>query len=194
MATQLTEMLAQFGQFDNIAQQLNASPADVTQGADAMLPAILGGFKNLFQNQSSAGGLASMAAGLLGSAGGLKGLLGGQSNETEQGNQILSKIFGSADVSRLVAQTAANKTGLDLSFLLKLLPLLTSLVGKVATGQAGDNQKGGAAAGLVSGLLGNVMGGQQQAATGGGLETLLKLAGNGNALNEILNLAQQPKS
>jgi hypothetical protein len=43
------------------------------------------------------------------------------------GNKILGHIFGSKDVSRKVAQTAEQDTGIDASLIKKALPLLATL-------------------------------------------------------------------
>ena len=47
---------------------------------------------------------------------------------TQEGNSILGHIFGSKDVSRNVANDAAEKTGLGRSLLKKMLPIVASMV------------------------------------------------------------------
>ena len=69
-----TDMLAQTGGLQSIARELGVSEAQAARGADALLPAILGGFKK--QTQSQPTGLAGLG-GLLGQLGG-GGLLGGR--------------------------------------------------------------------------------------------------------------------
>src|SRR3546814_11982385 len=66
----LTDILAQAGGIESMAKELGIPPAMAKQGADALLPAILGGFKKQAQ---SGGGAADALVGL----GGLLGQIGG---------------------------------------------------------------------------------------------------------------------
>ena len=58
----LTDILAQAGGIESMAKELGVPPAMAKQGADALLPAILGGFKK----QAQAGGGVEGLGGLLG--------------------------------------------------------------------------------------------------------------------------------
>ena len=87
--------------------------AQAASGAEALVPAILGGFKK--QAQSQPGGLEGLG-GLLGQLGGgglLDDVLSAQPTDVSRGDDVLGQIFGSKDVSRTVAQDASAKTGLD---------------------------------------------------------------------------------
>ena len=68
---QITDILAQMGGLQSVANDLGVSEGEVATGAEALLPAILGGFKQ--QAQSQPGGLDGLG-GLLGQLGG-SGLL-----------------------------------------------------------------------------------------------------------------------
>lgn len=184
-----TDILAQAGGIQAVAQQLGVSEADAAKGAAALLPAILGGFKN--QAQANPAGTAGLG-GLLEQLGGgrmLDNVVGPEPTKVDSGNDILGQIFGSKDVSRTVAQDAAARSGLSPELLKRMLPLLAMLV----TGYLA-RQHGGAAGGL-GGALGGVLGGVLGGAAGGGggaksgMGSMLDLDGDGNALNDLLRMA-----
>jgi hypothetical protein len=123
-----TDMLAQTGGLQSIARELGVSEAQAASGADALLPAILGGFKKQTQLQPT--GLEGLG-GLLGQLGGgglLDDVLAPQPTDVSRGNDVLGQIFGSQDVSRAVAQHAAAQSGLASALLKKMLPMLAMLV------------------------------------------------------------------
>lgn len=184
------------GGIDAIAGQLGISPDQARSGAGALLPAILGGFKQNAQGQ--AGGL----EGLVGMLGGLGGgglfdnVVSSEPTDVNRGNDILGQIFGSKDVSRAVASDASAQSGLDASTLRRMLPLLAMIVGGYLASRGGG---GAAAGGGLGGMLGNVLGGvlgggggqpqpqaQPQAGGLGGLGAMLDMDGDGNPLNDIM--------
>lgn len=192
----ITDVLARMGGLQSVARELGVSESQVAQGADALLPAILGGFKK--QAQSQPGGAEGLG-GLLGQLGGgglLDQVLSPQPTDVSRGDAVLGQIFGSKEVSRTVAQNASAQTGLDTGLLKKMLPMLGMLVaGYLARQQggapAGAALPGGAGDGL-GGLLGGLLGGRAGAAGAGGLGGLgglLDMNGDGNALDDILNMA-----
>jgi hypothetical protein len=193
---QITDILAQMGGLQSVANELGVSEGEVATGAEALLPAILGGFKQ--QAQSQPGGLDGLG-GLLGQLGGsglLDQVLSPQRTDPTQGNDVLGQIFGSPDVSRTVAQNASSQTGLDPSLLKKMLPLLAMMVtGYMARQQGGAAAAPAAASGSpmdsdLGGLLGGLFGGRPAApGGGGGLASMLDLNGDGNSLDDILRLA-----
>jgi hypothetical protein len=165
---QISDILGQTGGSQSIARELGMSEQQVEQGAAALLPAILGGFKKQAQTQPT--GLSGLG-GLLGALGGgglLDDVLESHPTNIERGNNVLGNIFGSKDVSRTVAQNASAKTGLDTSLLKKMLPMLAMIVaGYMAKQRSGSDAP-------TSGT------------TKGGLGGLLDLDGDGNALDDIL--------
>jgi hypothetical protein len=209
---QITDLLAQMGGLQSMAQELNVPESQVASGAEALLPALLGGFKK--QAQAQPAGLDGLG-GLLGQLGGgglLDQVLAPQPTDVGQGNDVLGQIFGSKDVSRTVAQNAAAQSGLDPSLLKKMLPLLAMLV----TGFMAKQQDASAVApssmpsmpsmpslpsmpagGGLGDLMGSLLGGGGAANAGGamprsaapGLGSLLDLNGDGNALDDILRMA-----
>jgi hypothetical protein len=206
----LTDILAQAGGIESMAKDLGIPPAMAKQGAAALLPAILGGFKK----QAQSGGIEGLG-GLLGQLGGgglLDSVLGSQPTPVAPGNEVLGQIFGSKDVSRTVAGQAATQTGLDSGLLKKMLPILAMMVAGYMAKQSGQAQGGGGLGDLIGGalggsgssgglggMLGNALGGAMgggaaPAAAGGGLGSLanmLDLNGDGNPLDDIMGMASK---
>ena len=110
---QITDILAQMGGLQSMAQELGVSKTQVESGAEALIPAILGGFKK--QAQSQPMGLEGLGSMLeeLGGGSLLDQVLAPQQTDVSRGNDVLGQIFGSKDVSRAVAQNAASQSGLD---------------------------------------------------------------------------------
>jgi hypothetical protein len=197
---QLTDILAQMGGLQAMARELGVSESQAASGAEALLPAILGGFKKQAQAQPS--GLEGLG-GLLGQLGGgglLDEVLAPQPTNIDHGNDVLGQIFGSRDVSRAVAQNASEQTGLDTSLLKKMLPMLAMVVaglmakqqGASASAQATDQpvqQSGGGLGDLLGSLLGGQAAGGGGAGGGlGGLASMLDLNRDGNPLDDILQM------
>ncbi len=181
----LTDILAQAGGIESMAKELGVPPAIAKQGAEALLPAILGGFKK----QAQGGGGIEGLGGLLGQLGGgglLDSVLGPQPTPVEQGNDVLGQIFGSKDVSRNVAGHAAEQTGLDSGLLKKMLPILAMMVAGYIAKQGGN--EGGGLGGMLGNVLGGAMGGGAAPSAGGlgGLGKMLDFDGDGNPLDDIL--------
>jgi hypothetical protein len=186
---QITDMLAQAGGLQSIARELGIEERQAEAGADALLPAILGGFQKQAQSAGT-GGLGDLLS-QLGGGGLMDQVLSPQPTNVAAGDAVLGQIFGSRDVSRAVAQNASSQTGLDPALLKKMLPLLAMLVsGFMAKGGAASGSSGGLG-GMLGGVLGSVLGGGSQGRSGGGLGGLagmLDANGDGNALDDILRM------
>ena len=193
---QLTDILAQMGGLQSVARELGVSENQAASGAEALIPAILGGFKKQAKAQPT--GLEELG-GLLGRLGGgglLDNVLAPQPTEVSRGDDVLGQIFGSKDVSRAVAQNASSSSGLDLSTLKKMLPMLAMLVagfmskGAGAGAAAQPASAGGGLGGMLGGMLGGLLGG---GGAGGGalgsLASMLDMDGDGNPLDDILGMA-----
>ncbi len=194
---QITDILAQMGGLQSMARELGISEAQVAKGAEALAPAILGGFKKQAQAQPT--GLEGLG-GLLGQLGGgglLDDVLSPQPTNVGLGNDVLGQIFGSKDVSRTVAQNASAKSGLDAGILKKMLPMLAMLVTGFMAKQGGGGGAPASAGGGLGDLLGGLMGGAGAPAAGaapagrpsGGLASILDFDGDGNPLDDILGMA-----
>ena len=206
----IASILKQSGAIGSIAQQLGVNEQVAQTGAEALLPAILGGFKKTAQAQPS--GLEGLGGLLrqLGGGGLFDSVVAPEPTPVEKGNDVLGQIFGSKDVSRTVAGNAAEQTGIDPSLLKKMLPILAMLVAgymaKQSSGEGGGQESGGLggllgsvlggaeqSGGGLGGMLGNVLGGGQNAtpASGGlgGLASMLDMDGDGNPLDDIIGMA-----
>lgn len=194
---QITDILAQTGGLQSMARELGVSEGQAATGAAALLPAILGGFKKQAQTQPS--GLDGLG-GLLGKLGGgslLDDVVSPQPTNVARGNDVLGQIFGSKDVSRTVAQSAASTSGLDASVLKKMLPMLAMLVAGYMAKQRGGGAdtaeqsapSGGGLGGMLGGLLGGQGGGAASGGGGGGLASMLDMNRDGNALDDIMRMA-----
>ena len=197
---QITDLLAQVGGIESMARELGVPQTEVASGAEALLPAILGGFKR--QALAQPAGLDGLG-GLLGQLGGgglLDQVLAPQPTDVSQGNDVLGQIFGSRDVSRTVAQNAAAQSGLDPSLLKKMLPLLAMLVAGFMAKQQGASPMAPPSMpsdGGIGDLMGSLLGGGGTAGAEGalprnaapGLGSLLDLNGDGNPLDDILRMA-----
>lgn len=192
---QITDILTQMGGLKSMAQELGVSEAQAASGADALIPAILGGLKKQTQIQdqsSGAGGLAGLL-GQLGGSGLLDDVLSPQPTNIDRGNDVLGQLFGSKDVSRAVAQNAAAQSQLPPDLLKKMLPMLAMLVtGLMAKGDgagAVSAQASPTSGGLGQMLGGMLGGGQTSGNAAGGLGAMLDLNGDGNALDDIMRMA-----
>lgn len=192
---QITDILAQMGGLQSMARELGISEAQAEKGAEALAPAILGGFKK--QAQAQPAGLEGLS-GLLGQLGGgglLDDVLSPQPTNVNLGDDVLGQIFGTKDVSRTVAQNASAKSGLDPSILKKMLPILAMLVAGYMAKQRGGGAAAPSSGGGLGGLLGGLVGGGARSSAGpaasasGGLGSLLDLDGDGNVLDDILGMA-----
>ncbi|KTE02662.1 MAG: DUF937 domain-containing protein [Sphingopyxis sp.] len=196
----LTDILAQAGGIESMAKELGIPPAMAKQGADALLPAILGGFKK----QAQSGGGVEGLGGLLGQLGGgglLDSVLGSQPTEVSQGNDVLGQIFGSKDVSRTVAGQAAAQTGIDSGILKQMLPMLAMMAAGYMAKQGGQGGESGGLSGGLGGMLGNVLGGAMGGGAApsagglggslGGLGKMLDMDGDGNPLDDIMGMVNK---
>lgn len=200
---QILDILGRSGGLQSIAREFGLSESQAANGAAALMPALLGGFKKQAQAQPAGlDGLVGMLGGL-GGGGLMDQVLAPQPTNVSAGNDILGQVFGSRDVSRTVAQDAATRTGLDPSLLKKMLPVLAMLVagymakqrGGAGAASAAPSQPtsggGGGLGDLLGGVLGGNSGGAARSGTGGagGLASMLDLDGDGNPLDDILGMA-----
>ena len=184
---QLSDILGQTGGLRSIARELNLGEDDAAKAAEALGPAVLGGFRKQVEgNPLGVNGLSGMLN-QFGGGGLLDSVLSSQPTDTASGNSVLGQIFGSKDVSRAVAQNAASQTGQDPSVLKKMLPMLAMLVAgymakKRDAGMAKFSSDGGA--GLTG--MGDSMRASRAEEDADDLGGLLNLGGQRNPLDEIL--------
>lgn len=193
---QASDLLSQIGGISSVARELGISERDAANGASALLPAVLGGFKKQAQTQPA--GIEGLA-GMLSRLGGdslMDDVLGAQPTNVNRGNDVLGQIFGSKDVSRTVAQNAAGQSGLDPTLLKRMLPMVAMLAAGYLSRQRGASSDQAAQAGQGGGLgdllgqtLGRQAGAQSGARSAGGLGSMLDLDGDGNPLDDIIGMA-----
>ncbi len=188
---QIAELLNQLGGLGAMARELDVDERQARSGAEALLPAILGGFKQQAQAQpGGTGGLLDML-GKLGGGALMDEVLASKPTNLEHGNQVLGQIFGSKDVSRAVAQNAAAHAGVDPNTLKKMLPMLGMLVaGYMSKQGATAPEATQAKAGGLGAMRGSIGGKQTSAgrSSGGGIAGLLDMDGDGNALNDVMGM------
>lgn len=205
---QMENILGEIGGIQSIARELNIDEATARAGASALLPQVMGGFKNQAQaDPRGVGGMADML-GQMGGGGLLDSVLRDEPSDVAAGNQVVNRIFGSNDVEHAVTANAASKSGLPAGLLQKMLPLIAMAVaGYIAKQAGGAGGAGGGLGGGLGGILGSVLGGAMgtgQAAPApsrpadggqgggfGGLGSLLDMDGDGNPLNDLMGMARK---
>ena len=170
---------AQGGQaVNNLASQMNLSPEQAQSGIESLLPALTAGMQ---RNTESADGMSNLLGALSGTrheryvdqADGLQ-----QQGAVEEGNAILGHLFGSKDVSRNVAQQAADQSGLDVGAVKSMLPMVANLLmGSLSKQTSAMNQK---SSGLM-GMVGSMLGGGQQNQQANLISGLLGSVGGGSS-------------
>ncbi len=163
-----------------VAGNLNLDQGQAGAAIAQLLPALTQGIKNNVQQPS---GLESLL-------GAIKG--GAHTRYVEQpekladadtikdGNAILGHLLGSKDVSRRVASDAAQKTGIDVGTLKKMLPMVAAM----AMGSLSKESKGGALAALLGG-------GGGQSAGASLLSGFLDRDNEGSAVDNLLGMARK---
>ncbi|MFN5784253.1 MAG: DUF937 domain-containing protein, partial [Novosphingobium sp.] len=153
---ELLDTLRRSGGLEAVSKELGLPPATAAAGAEALLPAVLGGFRKRTEAVGGgAGGLGNLIEMLSGLGGGeLAGnVLAPGPTEVGRGNEVLGEIFGTKAVSRSVAQDASARTGIDPEALKQMLPRLAMLVGGYLSARAGGSGAQGSG-GLNGGGLG----------------------------------------
>ncbi len=141
----VSDILRRTGGVNAMARELGISPRVASDGTAALLPAIMGGLSKMRDRAGQGQNLEGVTAALKKSGGSSMAeavLMPGDTN-TSPGNIMLQEIFGSPQVSRMVAEDAAHKAQLDVAILRKLLPLLSMLVGGYISARSGSGQGDG---------------------------------------------------
>lgn len=183
------------GVVKQIASQYGLDESQAQSAISSLVPALARGVRN---NATQGGdGLAGLMGAL--QNGNLDAMaepaqLGGQ-QAVDQGNNFLGQIFGSKDVSRGVADRAAEQTGIGSDILKKMLPVLaTAVMGSLTRNALGGGQQqqgGGSPLGGIGDLLGGLLGGgggQQQSGGMGMLTQFLDADGDGSILDDVVGM------
>jgi hypothetical protein len=198
MSGTILDALGGMGGLQQMAKELGVDEKTVAAGAAALLPAVMGGFK---QQAVSGGGVESLL-GMLGGMGGgglLDQVLSPQPTQVAPGQDIIAQVLGGQQGAQAVAGHAAAQSGIPTDLIMKMLPM----VAMAAAGFMAKSANAGAAApaegglgGLLSQVAGMLGGGQPAAAAGaggglGGIAAMLDMDGDGNPLDDILGMAQK---
>ena len=141
-----------------IEDKFGLEPGQSRSALAALVPALAVGLE---RNAQSAGGLQDLLGAL--ATGGHEQYVEDPTTldlpETiDDGNGILSHVFGSKDVSRQVASRAAAQTGLRADLLKRMLPIVATLVmGTLARKTSQTGAPAAAGAGGLMGLLGGAL-------------------------------------
>ncbi|MFK8053253.1 MAG: DUF937 domain-containing protein [Woeseiaceae bacterium] len=168
------------GLVKQVASQLNLPEGQAGAAIAQLLPALTQGMKN---NVAKPSGLESLLGALQGGSHNRyveqpEAL--GSSDAVREGNSILGHLLGSKDVSRQVAASAAQKTGIDTGILKKMLPMVATM----AMGSLSKESKGGALAALLGG-------GSQQSAGASLLGAFLDKDNDSSAVDGLLGMAKK---
>ena len=133
--------LLRSGGIEALARELGIPSAAAAAGAEALLPAILGGLRR--QSEALGGGV----SGLLGMLDGLGDgalaaeVMGPNAADPAHGDAVLEQIFSSKAVSRAVARHASAASNLEPELLMRMLPLLAMLAGGYLSARARGSGK-----------------------------------------------------
>ena len=190
MSQQLLDLINRFGGEDAVAAmaaRVGLSPEQTQSAMAALMPAVAGGMAKQVETQGPAAldGAAAPATELA-SGGAIA-----SDAAVEHGTGILGSLFGSSQVTDAIAGHAAAATGLDVSKLKALLPMVATLAAG-ALGHAGG-QGTTEAGGRMGGMLGQITGGATAGAapqTGAAGTLLSMLDGNkdGNVMDDIMGM------
>lgn len=173
----LDELFAQIPVAD-IASKLGADEGEVNAAIKTLVPALVGGVAENVQADSIDSSDLESAVTAQGASGLLDGGVSVDQVDANEGNQIVSKIFGGNDSNQVASALAGSGAGGNSSLIKQLLPILAPIVlayiGKQFAQQNTPAQSAPQPQ-ASGGGLGDILGG---AAGGGG--------GNNNPLGSIL--------
>lgn len=175
-----------------ISQQIGATEEQTSTATNGIFAALVGGLAN---NTASGDGLNSLMSALDRDHDGsslddIMGFVGGMISGTATGNQsngagILGHILGNKQEA--VAQNISQKSGLDMSQIMKLMPILApiamSVLGKLLRSNNNEQVQAGQNAGSGQGIdLASILMGSAKSAQGGDFGDLL-----GNVIGGVLS-------
>lgn len=145
--------LRRSGGVNALARQLDSQPAEVGSAAEALLPALLGGMRQLADSLGRGDEGVRKLVDVLTAMGG--GELAAQVMAPDQldssaGSAIVERVLGPEVARRAVLIEAERTRGLELAFGERLLPALAMLVGGYITARAGGS--GAAGSGGLDGV------------------------------------------
>ncbi|MEV0672203.1 DUF937 domain-containing protein [Mycobacterium sp. NPDC050441] len=193
----LDDLFAQIPVAD-IASKLGADEGEVNAAIKTLVPALVGGVAENVQADNIDSSDLESAVSAQGASGLLDGGVSVDQVDANEGNQIVSKIFGGNDSNQVASALAGTGAGGG-DLIKKLLPILAPIVlayiGKqfaqknAAPAEAAPQASGGGLGDILGSILGGATGGG--AAANNPLGSILGSVlggggGQGNAIGEIL--------
>lgn len=152
--------LRRSGGINALSRQLGVTPAEVSAGTEALLPALLGGMRHVVDLLGGGdAGVRALVAELTALGGGqlAADVMAPGPLDTAPGKTILERIIGPDVAQRAVLVEAARNGGLDQAFGEQILPGLAMLVGGYITARAaGSGAEGSGGLAELSALLGSL--------------------------------------
>jgi hypothetical protein len=112
---------------DNLSHQFGLSPADTQRAVEALLPAFTLGFQRSMHNPNAFGEFVDLL-----SSGQYAPFFDAakppKAAAWASGNEALTKILGSKEVTRQIAEQAASATGIGAQVLQQMLPMLAATI------------------------------------------------------------------
>ncbi|MBW8755000.1 MAG: hypothetical protein JF595_12775 [Sphingomonadales bacterium] len=149
--------LRRSGGINALSRQIGVSPAEVAAGVEALLPALLGGLRQLAERLGGGdAGVRALVDALVELGGGqlAADVMGPSPLSADPGNAILDLALGPDVARRAVLIEAERNAGLDQALGERMLPGLAMLVGGYITARAGGS--GAEGSGGLNGL-GNLL-------------------------------------
>lgn len=134
--------LRRSGGINALSRQLGMSPADVAAGAAVLLPALIGGLRQLADRLGRGdAGVRALVEVLVELGGGqlAADVMAPGPLDTEPGNAILDRALGPDVARRAVLIEAERAGGVDQALAERILPGLAMLVGGYITARAGGS-------------------------------------------------------
>lgn len=179
-----------------MASQYGLDESQAQSAISSLVPALARGVRNNAQQPEGLAGIlgALQSGGNLDAQAQPQELAGQQA--IDQGNNFLGQIFGSKEVSRGVADRAAEQTGIGSDILKSMLPVLATAVMGSLTRNAGSalgqgGQGGGTSLGGLGDIVGSLLGGgggQQQSGMMGMLTQFLDADNDGSILDDVVGM------
>jgi hypothetical protein len=142
----MLDTLRRTGGLDALAARLSLKPAEATLAVGALIPPLLGGFRDYCEAGSSCEtGIARLDA-LIARSGGValarRVMTPGDASVVE-GERILIEIFGAEETCRTIAMHAGGQSGLQTRDIRKVMTLLTMLVSGYMAARSLDGSEPG---------------------------------------------------
>lgn len=187
----------------SLGAQFGLDDSQTQDAVRSLLPALSSGLKrNTAQPEGLAGLLAALQSGKHAQFADNQATLASP-DALAQGNGILGHILGSKDVSRAVADRAAQQTGIGSGLLKQMLPVIASMVmGSLAkntnvqaVGNAPNTQNPATSGDLLSSVLGGLLGGAntpgQPTSATDIFGSMLDVDGDGSSMDDIFDMAKK---